>query len=91
MKWKESEIGVELSDKLYVSMQNPKRYEHKIIELIDLIEQEKNGKGKTQQLKDQPTDVFISYCWANSHDAIEKGIQIIGIYILQYAIIFVFY
>jgi hypothetical protein len=77
MKWKESDIGVALSDKLYVNMQNPKRYEHRIVELIDLIEQEKNNNtNKNLQNKDQPTDVFVSYCWANSHDAVSKGIQI---------------
>jgi hypothetical protein len=77
MKWKESDIGVVLSDKLYVNMQNPKRYEHRIVELIDLIEQEKNNNtNKNLQNKDQPTDVFVSYCWANSHDAVSKGIQI---------------
>jgi hypothetical protein len=73
MKWKESDIGVVLSDKLYVNMQNPKRYENRIVELIDLIEQEKGEKNNKQQLRDQPTDVFISYCWANSHDAVSKG------------------
>lgn len=73
MKWKESDIGVALSDKLYVNMQNPKRYEHRIHELLDMVEQEKTSSNKNQQLKDQPTDVFISYCWANSHDAISKG------------------
>ncbi len=78
MKWKESDIGVALSDKLYVNMQNPKRYEHRIVELIDLIEQEKtNNSSKNLQNKDQPTDVFISYCWANSHDAVIKGIEIV--------------
>lgn len=73
MKWKESDIGVALSDKLYVNMQNPKRYEHRIHELVDIIEQEKQGAEKNHQLRDQPTDIFISYCWANSHDAICKG------------------
>jgi hypothetical protein len=79
MKWKESDIGVALSDKLYVNMQNPKRYEHRIHELIDLIDQEKNSTNKDQLLKDQPTDVFISYCWSNSHDAVSKGREIIFI------------
>jgi len=74
MKWKETELGVVLSDKLYVNMQNLKRYENRIVELIDLIEQEKGEKNNKQQLRDQPTDVFISYCWANSHDAVSKGI-----------------
>jgi hypothetical protein len=75
MKWKESDIGVALSDKLYVTMQKPKQYEHKMNELIELLEQEKISSNKTQHLKDQPTDVFISYCWSNSHDAINKGIK----------------
>ncbi|CAF3553209.1 unnamed protein product [Rotaria sordida] len=73
MKWKESDIGVALSDKLYINMQNPKRYDYRIKELTDLIEQEKNQKNQNQQVRDQPTDVFLSYCWANSHDAINKG------------------
>jgi hypothetical protein len=73
MKWKESDIGVVLSDKLYVNMQNLKRYENRLVELVDLIEQEKGEKNNKQQLRDQPTDVFISYCWANSHDAVSKG------------------
>ena len=77
-KWKESDIGVVLSDKLYVNMQNPKRYDNRILELVDLIEQEKESNSKSkQQLRDEPTDVFISYCWANSHDAVHKGVWII--------------
>ena len=73
MKWRESDIGVSLSDALYVNMQNPKRYEQKMKELIELIEQEKLGDKKGGELKNQPTDVFISYCWINSHDAVGKG------------------
>ena len=73
MKWKESDIGVSLSDALYVNMQNPKRYEHRIKELIELIEHESLGDKKSEELRNQPTDVFISYCWINSHDAVSKG------------------
>jgi hypothetical protein len=77
MKWKESDIGATLSDKLYINMQNPKRYENQIVKLIEMIDEEKNNNNnKHQQIKDQPTDVFISYCWANSHDAVSKGIEI---------------
>jgi hypothetical protein len=75
MKWKEDEIGLALSDILYVNMQNPKRYDHRINELTDLIEHEKSSGDKNKQLRDQPTDIFISYCWANSHDAVCKGIR----------------
>jgi hypothetical protein len=73
MKWKESDIGVQLSDKLYINMQSLKRYEQRILELLDLIEQQKSGNKQNQHINEQPTDVFISYCWANSHDAVEKG------------------
>ena len=90
MKWKESDIGVALLDKLYINMQSIKRYEYRIKELVDIIEQEQEGKNKTQHLRDQPTDVFISYCWANSHDAVRKGIKIILFYILN-NIIFSFF
>ena len=72
-KWKETEIGVALSDALYVNMQNIKRYETRIQELTDLIEQSRGGDKQAQQLRDQPTDVFISYSWSNSHDAVSKG------------------
>ncbi|CAF2785557.1 unnamed protein product [Rotaria sp. Silwood2] len=70
MKWKESDVGVALSDKLYINMQNVKRYDYRIKELIDLVEQEKNQNDQNKQIRDQPTDLFISYCWANSHDAV---------------------
>ncbi|CAF3640658.1 unnamed protein product [Rotaria sp. Silwood1] len=73
MKWQESNIGIALSDTLYVNMQDPKQYEHRIKELTNRIEREKNKNNKNQQMRDQPTDVFISYCWKNSHDAVSKG------------------
>lgn len=72
-KWKQSELGVGLTDAFYVSMQNPKRYDNKLNELIELIEQVQNSDQK-HIVKDEPTDVFISYCWTNSHDAASKGI-----------------
>lgn len=77
MKWKESDIGVALSDKLYVNMQNIKRYEFRMKEILDIIEQEGSQNNKFNQLRDQSTDVFISYCWVNSHDAVSKGIRLI--------------
>lgn len=78
MKWKESEIGVALTDALYVNMQNPQRYNNRIKELVDLIEQSRGGDKQNQHLRDQPTDVFVSYCWLNSHDAANKGLSDIG-------------
>jgi hypothetical protein len=76
MKWKESEIGIKLTDTLYVNMQDPKRYDNRINELVDHIENGLGSNKESQKLRDQPTDVFISYCWLNSHDALSKGLPI---------------
>ena len=73
MKWKQTDVGVALSDTRYINMQDPKRYEYRIKELIDLIETSKRQSRSTQPLRDLPTDVFLSYCWTNSHDAVNKG------------------
>ncbi|CAF3639029.1 unnamed protein product [Rotaria socialis] len=78
MKWKESDLGVALSDKLYINMQNPKRYDYRIKEIIDMTEQENGQSIKSNQLRDQSTDIFISYCWMNSHDAVSKGTKPTG-------------
>ena len=71
--WQKSEIGVALSDALYVNMQDPKRYDNRVKDLYETIEQSRAGDKQNQQLRNQPTDVFISYCWLNSHDAAHKG------------------
>ena len=57
-----------------VIMQDPKRFSTKITELFELLEnqlQSKNQQTKNQQA--QQLDVFISYRWSNSHDAVKKG------------------
>ena len=54
-------------------MQEPKRFEYKIIELVDSIERHIADVKVDKQLEEQPPDVFISYCWKNSRDAIKKG------------------
>ncbi len=56
-----------------IIMQEPKRFEFKIIELVDSIERHIADVKVDKQLEEQPPDVFISYCWKNSRDAIKKG------------------
>ena len=52
-----------------VIMQDPKRFSTKITELFELLENQLQSKNQqAQQL-----DVFISYRWSNSHDAVKKG------------------
>ncbi|RMZ94163.1 putative serine threonine- kinase pats1, partial [Brachionus plicatilis] len=55
-----------------VIMKNPKRYKSKILDLIESIEKIINNGAKKEVEVKEP-DVFISYCWANSHEAIKKG------------------
>lgn len=74
-KWQQSEIGIALSDALYINMQDIKRYEIRIKDLHETVEQSRVGDKQNQMLRDQPTDVFISYCWLNSHDAAYKGLS----------------
>jgi len=72
-RWRSSDIGATLTDKLYINMQDATRYEHKINEIHGAIQEDKKNQEKDQRKRDEPTDVFISYCWTNSHDAINKG------------------
>ena len=56
-----------------VIMQDEKRLEVKLTEAIESIERHIIDVKEDKQLTDSPPDVFISYCWKNSHDAVAKG------------------
>ncbi|RNA02711.1 putative serine threonine- kinase pats1, partial [Brachionus plicatilis] len=55
-----------------IIMQDPKRYSTKVADAFESIEKIVQADLKTEDEKKNP-DVFISYCWANSHEAIKKG------------------
>jgi hypothetical protein len=63
-----------------IIMQEKKRYAAKLVELLDQLERLlRDGNGKTAAMAaknvdkiDANIDVFISYCWSNSHDAVRK-------------------
>ena len=71
-KWLEDSRFASVCSDCRVIMQDPKRYSHKITELFDTIERQIK-KSKKDEKKEKPIDVFISYCWSNSHDAVQKG------------------
>jgi leucine-rich repeat kinase 2 len=44
------------------------------VEVLDTLERQvKVDRGERSALEQRPPDVFISYCWQNSHEAIAKG------------------
>ncbi|CAF1552784.1 unnamed protein product, partial [Didymodactylos carnosus] len=71
-RWQETPLGIAMTDVLYIKMQEKKRYELKMQEIIERLQHDKT-KNEFERLRDQPTDVFISYCWTNSYDAVSKG------------------
>ncbi len=56
-----------------IILQDPNRYPIKLAEMLDTIDRLLKDTKIDRSLKQQPPDVFISYCWQNSHDAIKKG------------------
>ncbi|CAF0705574.1 unnamed protein product, partial [Brachionus calyciflorus] len=56
-----------------VIMQDPKRFQTKLADAFESIEKMIQTDIKEENEKKKSPDVFISYCWANSHDALRKG------------------
>ena len=56
-----------------VIMQDQKRYSHKLTELFDTVERRVKQKNTKENKKNKQVDVFISYCWSNSQEAVKKG------------------
>jgi len=54
-------------------MQNPKRTSGKLQELLVNVERRICEVKMNPKADESPVDVFISYCWKNSKQAIEKG------------------
>jgi leucine-rich repeat kinase 2 len=68
-EWLENPIFVSVCSDLRVIIQEREQFNLKLVELFDLIEtQLRDIKEDSKEI-----DVFISYCWKNSHDAVKKG------------------
>ncbi|KAL4233400.1 hypothetical protein ACF0H5_008081 [Mactra antiquata] len=68
--WQKGDLSLPLGDEVFVDMTKIDRYPHKIKELFEAIQKKDESKNR---VKEQAPDVFLSYCWTNSHDAIAKG------------------
>jgi hypothetical protein len=72
-KWLEDPVFASVCCDVRVIMQDPKRYPSKIVEVIEGIERQIKDSRIDKKLEQTPPDLFISYCWSNSHDAVKKG------------------
>ena len=72
-KWLEDSRFASVCTDLRVVMQDPNRYNSKIVEVFENVERQiKDAKVAIKKDQKSP-DVFISYCWQNSLDAISRG------------------
>ena len=72
-KWLENPMLIAISSDVRVIMQDAARYGHKMNEIIDNTERQIKDVKIDRKMRDDPPDVFISYSWSNSHDAVQKG------------------
>lgn len=77
-KWMENTLFASVCTDFRVIMQDPKRYRVKLVEMIEVVERQlkdsvvdRRASGG-EQMAVKP-DVFISYCWSNSLEAVQKG------------------
>ncbi|CAH1783022.1 unnamed protein product [Owenia fusiformis] len=66
-EWRNSVIGLQVTDEVFVNMQKKERYPVKIKELCTTLEKHLSTKTKVIP------SCFISYCWSNSQNAIDLG------------------
>lgn len=72
-KWLEESALVSVSGDVRVIMQDVKRFKFKINKVFESIERRIVKVKIDRELVEELPDVFISYCWKNSHDAIRAG------------------
>lgn len=69
--WLKNPLFASACSDFRVIMQDPKRYATKIADTFESIE--KIVQVDPKKFEEKHPDVFVSYCWANSHEAIKKG------------------
>ncbi|XP_064618850.1 uncharacterized protein LOC135482601 [Lineus longissimus] len=69
--WKESALGMLISDEIYINMQRVEHNEEKTRELLKTLSDRLSASAKKQ---DNPP-CFFSYCWKNSQRAIKLGLE----------------
>lgn len=73
-KWIENIEFASIASDFRIIMQDPKRFATKLTETLDSIERYLSEVKIEKALIQKKPDVFISYCWSNSHEAVKKVI-----------------
>ena len=71
--WMTNATFASICSDVRIIMQDPNRYTHKLTDLIESIERQLKDFKIDKKNDEKHADVFISYCWSNSHDAVKKG------------------
>ncbi|KAL8560611.1 hypothetical protein ACOMHN_062576 [Nucella lapillus] len=71
-EWRQSKLGILMSDQVYINMQQPERYPSKLDELKGALTDRLKKKTEEGGSRDSPP-CFISYCWQNSAQAVALG------------------
>uniref|UniRef100_A0A1I8FWE5 non-specific serine/threonine protein kinase n=1 Tax=Macrostomum lignano TaxID=282301 RepID=A0A1I8FWE5_9PLAT len=69
--WQQTALGARLSGLVYINFQREAQFDAKLAEAVAAV-REKSGAGKRERVSGR-ADVFISYCWANSQEAVKAG------------------
>uniref|UniRef100_A0A914X924 non-specific serine/threonine protein kinase n=1 Tax=Plectus sambesii TaxID=2011161 RepID=A0A914X924_9BILA len=70
-KWSQTTIGGVVATEMYVNMADVDQYALKLDELMRRIQSKAALGSQRAEIADYA--VFISYCWVNSKDAVDKG------------------
>ena len=71
-EWRNNPEFVSITSDCRVIMLDPSKYQLKLKEVFDILKREIKSDPENSH-NYQPPEVFISYCWANSKDAVCKG------------------
>lgn len=72
-EWIQDPAFAQVCSDVRVIMQDPERLEAKYKEMLDSIERNIGDIKVDRSSEEDLLDVFISYCWKNSHEAVAKG------------------
>ncbi|CAF0816500.1 unnamed protein product [Brachionus calyciflorus] len=72
-KWLMNPAFASLCCDYRVIMQDPKRISSKLAEMFESIDLQLQDTKIDRDVSKKPPEIFISYCWANSHEAARKG------------------
>lgn len=72
LQWKHSELGMKIGQPKMCMIRTPERFATKINDLKDIVEDHIAG---LELMKSDHPDIFISYCWQNSQEAVNNGTQ----------------